>query len=81
MTERSESAAPTRKHSQQQAIAADRNEVLEEHRCGQCGRTLLRRSVVETVYLGRLTRFRGDRAVAVCPTCKSDVPVPLKLSR
>ena len=56
-----------------------KRDLTGELRCPHCGRTLIRRNALETVYLGRLTRFRGDQAIAVCPTCKTNVPVPLRL--
>ncbi len=50
-------------------------------RCPNCGRTLMRTSGGETVYLARVTFFRSSKATAPCPRCKTEVTVPLRLVR
>jgi len=51
----------------------------KELRCPRCRRVLLRVHRAETVYLGRVTQFRGEKADAACPNCKTRIEVPLKL--
>lgn len=52
-----------------------------ELRCTRCRRVLLRVHRDEAVYLGRVTYFRGEKAEAACPNCKSRIEVPLRLIR
>ncbi len=52
----------------------------EDVRCPRCRRVLLRVHRDETVLLGRVTEFRGEKATTACPNCKTRVEVPLRLT-
>lgn len=81
MTDKSQSNTLIRTRPAQQKVAELRKRPLGELRCPQCSRMLLRTNNGEAVYLARVTLFRGGKAAATCPTCKTRVNVPLRLVR